>query len=151
MQQINSTPWKVIFSLCTSLLSIKWCLLQTSPPVFICISHFSWFLFGFVFWSIYLVFEGVNIMIGIVFLAGWFCWFILKSILCLNDIAAVHQKRYIHRKLIQSPKVCFFLLHTSSVKKLIRTPNTSALFLFSFSRCLFGFALWSMYLVFKGV
>ena len=56
-------------------------------PVFFCFSLFS--LFGFIFCSIYLVFEGVNIVIGIVFLAGWF---ILKSILCLNDISAVHQK-----------------------------------------------------------
>ena len=58
-------------------------------PCFLLLFTFCWCLFGFIFWSIYLVFEGVNIVIGIVFLAGWF---ILKSILCLNDISAVHQK-----------------------------------------------------------
>ena len=56
-------------------------------PCFLLHFNFQLVFVGFVIWSIYLVFEGVNITIGIVFLAGWFCWFILKSILCLHDIA----------------------------------------------------------------
>ena len=147
MQQINSTPWKVISSLCTSPLSRKWCLLQTSPPVFFCISLFSWCLFGFIFRSIYLVFEGVNIVIGIVFLAGWFCWLILKSI-CVWMIVLHFIRR---ENESNSRKVVSSCYAPPLSKKIMWTPHTSALFLLHLVASVFDFAFWSMYLVFEGV